>query len=154
MNIKRGIQRFLLVVTILWFALGSFIVGQTIYKENASKQFPDKYYFAREGKKSFSEIYKSDRFLAETEDAQVEIRKSYFKIVARPRIEKLGEDSVYTVEQHFIKTYPLRSYEESDSSRRAKNFLVLLVPPVVLWVFFYICVWIASGFKKDDSATN
>ena len=102
-----------------------------------------------------SVITKSDRFLAETEDAQVEIRKSYFKIVARPRIEKMGEDSIYTVEQHFIKKYPIRSYEKFDSNYKPnRNFLVFLVPPVVLWVFFYICVWIASGFKKDNSVKN
>jgi hypothetical protein len=154
MNIKRGIQRFLLVVTILWFAVGSFMVGQTIYKENASKQFPDKYYFAPEGKKPFSHIYKDDKFLAKTKDYQVEVRKAYFEAFIAPRVEERGEDSVYTVEQHFIKTYPIRSYEEPDSSRRAINIFVFVVVPVVLWVFFYICVWIFSGFKKDDSAAN
>jgi hypothetical protein len=155
MNIKRGIQRFLLVVTILWFALGSFMVGQTIYKENASKQFPDKYYFAREGKKPFSHLYKNDKFLSLNKDDKVAVRNRFFETVIAPRIEKLGEDSVYTVEQHFIKTYPVHSYEKLDSSPDlTQNFLVLLVPPVVLWVFFYICVWIASGFKKDDSVKN
>jgi len=116
MNIKRGIQRFLLVVTILWFAFGSFTVGQSIYKENASKQFPDKYYFAPEGKKPFSHIYKHDKFLTLNKDDQVLVRKHYFETVIAPRIEELDEDSVYTVEQHFKKKYPVHSYEEPDSS--------------------------------------
>ena len=154
MNIKRGIQRFLLVVTILWFAFGSFTVGQSIYKENASKQFPDKYYFAREGKNPFSHLYKNDKFLSLNKNDKVAVRNRFFETVIAPRIKKLGEDSVYTVEQHFIKTYPIRSYEEPDSSRRAINIFVFVVVPVVLWVFFYICVWIFSGFKKDDSAAN
>ena len=82
------------------------------------------------------------------------VRNRYFETVIAPRIEELDEDSVYTVEQHFKKTYPVHSYEEPDSSRRAINIFVFVIVPVVLWVFFYICVWIASGFKKDDSATN
>jgi hypothetical protein len=154
MNIKRGIQRFLLVVTILWFAIGSFIIGQSIYEENASKRFIEKYYYAPKEISSFSRIFESEKFLAETEDYQVEVRKDYFEEFIAPRVEELDEDSVYTVEQHFIKKYPIRSYEESDSSRRAINIFVFVVVPVVLWVFFYICVWIFSGFKKDDSVKN
>jgi hypothetical protein len=151
MNIKRGIQRFLLVVTILWFAFGSFNIGQSIYKENASKQFPDKYYFAPEGKKPFSYIYKHDKFLTLNKEDQVAVRKTYFETVIAPRIEELDEDSVYKVEQHFKNKYPVHSYEEPDSSRRAFSIFVLMVVPVVLWVFFYICVWIASGFKRDPA---
>ena len=73
MNIKRGIQRFLLVATILWFAFGSYIIGQSIYEENASKRFIEKYYYAPKEISSFSRIFESEKFLAETEDYQVEV---------------------------------------------------------------------------------